>query len=310
VAYLAVAYADEGVHLRKNGIRLPIMVMNPDAVDFDRMLEYQLEPEMYSLNILQQLVQKLNGEKIKIHLKVETGMNRLGFTEEQLDELVKILQENKNLEVGTVFSHLSGSEEAQFDAFTVEQIARFDKSAGILESALRHPIKKHLLNSSGIIRFKQAHYDFVRLGIGLYGVDSSETIQQQLQPIGRLKTRIAQVKPVKKGETIGYSRSGVATKDSKIAVLAIGYADGYDRRFGNGVGEVWVNGRKAKVIGNICMDMTMVDVTHIENVEEGDEAEIFGKHISIIDEAKKIGTIAYELLTGISPRVKRVYFLD
>jgi Alr-MurF fusion protein len=310
VAYLAVAYADEGVHLRKNGIRLPVMVMNPDAADFDRMLEYQLEPEIYSLNIIQQLVQKLNGEKFKIHLKVETGMNRLGFTEVQLDALIKILQENNNLEVSTVFSHLSGSEEAQFDEFTVSQIARFEMICVKIETQLGHPVKKHLLNSSGIIRFKQAHYDFVRLGIGLYGVDSSESIQQQLQPIGRLKTRISQVKLVKKGETVGYSRSGVATKDSQIAVLAIGYADGYDRRFGNGVGEVWVNGQHAKVIGNICMDMTMIDVTHIENIEAGDEAEIFGKHISIIGAAKKIGTIAYELLTGISPRVKRVYYLD
>jgi alanine racemase len=274
------------------------------------MLEYQLEPEMYSLNILTQLTEKLNGEKIKIHLKIETGMNRLGFTEHELEELIPLLHQNKNIEVGTVFSHLSGSEEAQFDTFTNEQIQRFEKLTNAIQSHFNYPLKKHLLNSSGIIRFKNAHYDFVRLGIGLYGVDSSDMIQEKLQPVGHLKTRIAQIKQVKKGETVGYSRAGLAEKDSKIAVLAIGYADGYDRRFGNGVGEVWVNGQKAKIIGNVCMDMAMADVTHISSIEEGDEAEMFGKHISIIEQAKKIGTIAYELLTGISPRVKRVYFLD
>lgn len=310
VSYLAVAYADEGVHLRQNGIHTPIMVMNPDAADFDRMLEYHLEPEMYSLNILRQLIGKLNGEKIRIHIKAETGMNRLGFTEQDLDELLHLLKQHNNIEIGSVFSHLSGSEDVELDDFSREQIQRFEKMAAVIQSQFDHPIKRHLLNSSGIIRFKEAHYDFVRLGIGLYGVDSSESIQQQLQPVGRLKTRIAQLKLVRKGETVGYSRAGKAEKDSKIAVLAIGYADGFDRRFGNGTGKIWVNGQQANIIGNICMDMAMADVTHIDNIEEGDEVEIFGKHISIIEQAKKIGTIAYELLTGISPRVKRVYYLD
>jgi Alr-MurF fusion protein len=310
VDYLAVAYADEGVELRRNGIRTPIMVMNPDAVDFDRMLEFELEPEIYSLHILQQLIQKTGSRHIAVHLKVETGMNRLGFTEEELNELTTMLVQHPNISVKTIFSHLAASEDAQLDEFTLEQIGTFERLSAKISAALNYPVKKHLLNSSGIIRFPEAHYDFVRLGIGLYGVDSSSTIQAKLQVIGKLKTRIAQIKHVSKGETIGYSRKGVAEKDLKIAVLAIGYADGYDRRFGNGVGEVFIAGHRAKIIGNICMDMCMADITAVEEVQEGDEAEIYGNEISIIEQAKKIGTISYELLTRISSRVKRLYYLD
>ena len=313
VDYLAVAYADEGVELRKNGIKTPIMVMNPDAVDFDRMLETHLEPEIYSLQILHQLInfsKVCNFGKVGIHLKIETGMNRLGFVENELDELISILQRYRNIQVKTIFSHLAGSEDAQLDSFTNQQIATFKKLSDYLIATLNYPIKKHLLNSSGILRFPSAHFNYVRLGIGLYGVDSSATIQEKLQPIGKLKTRIAQIKYVQKGDTIGYSRKGIAIKDLKIGVLAIGYADGYDRRFGNGSGEVFIAGQRAKIIGNICMDMCMADITHIDNVREGDECEIYGKEISIIEQAKKIGTISYELLTRISSRVKRLYYLD
>lgn len=310
VDYLAVAYADEGVELRKNGIKAPILVMNPDVVDFERMIEFHLEPEIYSMQILHQLLRKIGNNTIDIHLKVETGMNRLGFKEDELDELCKLLLQHPNITVKTAFSHLAASEEAQLDGFTKQQINTFDRLSAQLIKALNYPIKKHLLNSSGIIRFPEAHYDYVRLGIGLYGVDSSSTIQHKLQVIGKLKTRIAQIKLVPKGETIGYSRKGVADKDLKIAVLAIGYADGYDRRLGNGVGEVFIAGQRAKIIGNICMDMCMADITHIEVVQEGDEAEIYGNEISIIEQAKKIGTISYELLTRISSRVKRLYYLD
>jgi alanine racemase len=310
VNYLAVAYADEGVELRKNNINTPIMVMNPDAVDFDRMIEYNLEPEIYSLQILHQLIKKVSGKDIMVHVKIETGMNRLGFLENEIDELISILQQHKNIYVKSVFSHLAASEDAQFDSFTNEQITHFNKLSDYLIAALKTPIKKHLLNSSGIVRFPSAHFDYVRLGIGLYGVDSSSTIQEKLQSIGRLKTRVAQIKYVQKGETIGYSRKGIADKDIKIGVLAIGYADGYDRRFGNGIGEVFIAGQRAKIIGNICMDMCMADITHIDDVHEGDECEIYGKEISIIEQAKRIGTISYELLTRISSRVKRLYYLD
>jgi len=314
IDYLAVAYADEGVELRKNGIQKPIIVMNPDAVDFDRMLEYNLEPEIYSLQILHELIsfsKALNFKKdLAIHIKLETGMNRLGFVEHDLDELISILQLHKNIVVKTIFSHLAASEDAQFDDFTKEQIDTFNELSNQVISAIHYPIKKHLVNSSGILRFPNAHFDYVRLGIGLYGVDSSSSIQNELEPIGKLKTRIAQIKHVKKHETIGYSRKGVAENDMKIGVLAIGYADGYDRRFGNGIGEVFIAGQRAKIIGNICMDMCMVDITHIDDVREGDDCEIYGKEISIIEQAQKIGTIAYELLTRISSRVKRLYYLD
>lgn len=310
IGYLAVAYADEGVHLRRNGIHTRIMVMNPDAVDFERMLEYQLEPEIYSLQILQELIHAVRGQNIDVHLKLETGMNRLGFVQHDIDALIGILRGHPNIRVKTIFSHLAASEDPQFDTFTLEQIAIYEQLSSEILRHLDHPVKRHLLNSSGILRFPQAHYDYVRLGIGLYGVDSTHTIQSKLQTIGTLKTRVAQIKQVPKGQTVGYSRKGVADKDLKIAILAIGYADGYDRRLGNGAGDVFIAGQKAKIIGNICMDMCMADITHIEEVREGDEVEIYGKEISIIAQAEKIGTIAYELLTRISGRVKRLYYLD
>ena len=259
VDYLAVAYADEGVELRRAGIRLPIMVMNPDGGDFDRMLQYQLEPEIYSLHILQQLIQKAGNQTVSIHIKLETGMNRLGFVENELEELISLLQLHKNIVVKTTFSHLAASEDKTLDSFTIEQINTFEKLSSILISTLNYPIKKHILNSSGILRFPQAHYDFVRLGIGLYGVDSANQIQKELLPIGKLKTRIAQIKIVPQGQTVGYSRKGKADKDLKIAILAIGYADGYDRRMGNGMGEVFIAGQRAHIIGNICMDMCMAN---------------------------------------------------
>jgi alanine racemase len=310
IDYLAVAYTDEGVALRKDGIKTPIMVMNPDAVDFDRMQEYHLEPEIYSLQILQQLIEKIGHHEMDIHIKLETGMNRLGFVESELEELIAVLHQHKNIHVKTVFSHLAASEDEQLDSFTKEQISIFKRLSETFIASFNYPVKKHLLNSSGILRFPEAHYDYVRLGIGLYGVDSSATIQEKLLPIGKLKTRVAQIKQVPKGETIGYSRKGVAEKDIKIGILAIGYADGYDRRFGNGTGEVFIAGQRAKIIGNICMDMCMADITHIDGVNDGDECEIYGKEISIIEQAKKIGTISYELLTRISSRVKRLYYLD
>ena len=310
IDYLAVAYADEGVALRKDGIQTKIMVMNPDAVDFDRMQEYHLEPEIYSLQILQQLIEKIGQQEMNVHIKLETGMNRLGFVESEQEELIAVLHQHKNIHVKTVFSHLAASEDEQLDSFTKEQISIFKRLSETFIASFNYPVKKHLLNSSGILRFPEAHYDYVRLGIGLYGVDSSATIQEKLLPIGKLKTRVAQIKQVPKGETIGYSRKGVAEKDIKIGILAIGYADGYDRRFGNGTGEVFIAGQRAKIIGNICMDMCMADITHIDGVNDGDECEIYGKEISIIEQAKKIGTISYELLTRISSRVKRLYFLD
>lgn len=310
VSYLAVAYADEGVQLRKEDINLPIMVMNPDAVDFDRMIAYNLEPEIYSIHILTQLINKVAGKNVHIHLKIETGMNRLGFAEDEISELLLILNQHKNIVVKTVFSHLAASEDVALEEFTHQQIKIFERISTKIRTAFSYPIKRHILNSGGILRFPNAHYDFVRLGIGLYGVDSAAMIQEKLIPIGKLKTRVAQIKLVPKGHTVGYSRKGIADRDLKIGILAIGYADGYDRRMGNGIGEVFIAGQRARIIGNVCMDMCMVDITEIDNVNEGDECEIYGKEISIIAAAKNIGTIPYELLTRISARVKRLYYLD
>lgn len=310
VSILAVAYTDEGVTLRRNGIKTPIMVMNPDKVDFNRMIQYQLEPEIYSISILEKLIEKVDGAPICIHLKIETGMNRLGISSTEINVLIDILSNHRNITIKTIFSHLSASEDEIFDNFTHQQIDTFNAICTSIEQALQIKIPKHILNSAGIVRFKDAQFNFVRLGIGLYGVDSSGILQNKLQTISRLKTRVAQIKHVKQFDTVGYSRKGVANRDITIAVLAIGYADGFDRRFGNGVGEVSINGKRAKIIGNVCMDMCMADITNIEDVQEGDEVEIYGKEISIIDQAKKIGTIPYELLTSISSRVKRIYFLD
>jgi alanine racemase len=312
VPYLAVAYVDEGVQLREGGTQTRIMVMNADVQDFPRMVEYRLEPEIYSRTMLQSLIHLLESSgyprRLPVHIKLETGMNRLGFVEEELDDIIYMLMDQDVITVSTIFSHLAASDERSMDDYSLQQIETFDRMCFKITSTLSYPVKKHLLNSSGIVRFPQAQYNFVRLGIGLYGIDSSADIQAQLQPVGTLKTRISQLKKVAAGNTVGYSRKGKVETDKVIAVIAIGYADGFDRRYSNGVGEVFIRGKRAPIIGNVCMDMAMADVTHIPDAKEGDEVEIYGKNISIIERAKAIGTIPYELLTHISSRVKRVYF--
>ena len=310
ISYLAVAYADEGILLRKNNIKTPIMVLNPDEVDFDRMLDNDLEPEIYSLQILHQLAEKAKGRNINIHLKIETGMNRLGFVKSDLDALTAELSKHKNITVKTIFSHLAGSEDAQLDEFTSQQISKFNTLSKKISATLSYPVKKHLLNSSGILRFPQAHFDYVRLGIGLYGVDSTCNIQQQLQTIGTLKTRISQIKHVQKGETVGYLRKGSTDKDIKIAILAIGYADGFDRRFGNDVGEHLLEDkeqRSSAMFAWICAWRT----SHIlKKYRKGTKQRSMEKKYPLLSRREKIGTISYELLTRISSRVKRLYFLD
>ncbi|MCU0421791.1 MAG: bifunctional UDP-N-acetylmuramoyl-tripeptide:D-alanyl-D-alanine ligase/alanine racemase [Bacteroidia bacterium] len=307
--YLAVAYADEGVALRKAGIKLPIMVMNPEPVAFDAILQYNLEPEVYNFYMLEQLLKVCNGDEVGIHIEVDTGMKRLGFDEEQLEELILLLQQNPNVRVKSVFSHLAASEDKKHDAFTLEQIRKFSKMADVVKQAFPYQVLSHVLNSSGIIRFQDAQFDMVRLGIGLYGIDPGEKIQKQLQVIGTLKTVISQIREVKSHETIGYSRRGTVQRDSKIAIVAIGYADGLSRKLGNGKGYMMINGHKAPIIGSICMDMAMVDVTHI-SCKEGDEVIVFGNEIDIKEVATKTGTIAYEVLTAVSQRVKRVYYYE
>ncbi|MFD1143077.1 bifunctional UDP-N-acetylmuramoyl-tripeptide:D-alanyl-D-alanine ligase/alanine racemase [Larkinella insperata] len=314
VDYLAVAYADEGVALRENGIRLPIMVMNPSPQAFRQLIDYHLEPEIYSFRILAEWLQFLKQEKPAmdlppIHLKLDTGMHRLGFLPDEVAALGQRLKENPVLRVASVFSHLVGSDEAEHTAFSLEQHRLLIEGAAKLEQELGYRPLRHLLNSAGIVRLPEFKLDMVRLGIGLYGVESSRLEPLQVQPIGTLKTVISQIKELKAGETVGYSRRGVLTHDARIATLAIGYADGYDRRLGNGVGQVWVNGVLCPTVGSVCMDMTMIDVTEAP-AQEGDEAMLFGPQVSITDLASRIGTIPYEILTGVSERVKRVFYRE
>ena len=310
VDYLAVAYADEGVELRKAGISLPIMVMNADEEAFDAMVENNLEPEIYSFNIYNAFHAYLLRQGIKqhpIHIKINTGMNRLGF--EHLDAVVlgKQLVERKTMVVQSAFSHLAASEDGSMDDYTAHQTYLFDGFCKTLKNILGYGFIKHVANSAAIFRHPDYQYNMVRLGIGLYGVDSASLPTVSLENVASLKTTVAQIRTIQAGETVGYNRRGTVDKESRIATIRIGYADGYSRRMGNGVGYVFVRNKKVPVIGNVCMDMTMIDVTDVPDIAEGDTVEVFGKNIRVEEVAKECNTIAYEILTGISQRVKRVY---
>lgn len=313
VDYLTVAYADEGVELRKAGITLPIMVMSPEARSFDSMLRYNLEPEIFSFSVLEKFyktVELAGRQDYPIHIKIDTGMRRLGFEPEEIPALVEALKKMPFVKAQSVFSHLAASDEPEHLAFSKEQIERLSIAAEILKKELGYSFFRHILNSGGVSRFPEAHFDMVRLGIGMYGVDSSPKVQEQLQQVSTLKSSVSQVKNVKAGESVGYSRRFVAKSDMRIATIGIGYADGIDRRLGNGNSSMLVRGQLAPTVGNICMDLCMVDVTNIPGIEEGDEVIIFGKELPIQEVAKQAGTIPYEILTGISGRVKRVYFQE
>ena len=314
VDYLAVAYADEGVELRKNGIKLPIMVMNPEQRSFETMIHYDLEPEIYSLNMLDKFAEVLallrnNGNKYKIHLEMETGMNRLGFEAAEIPLLIERLKLNHQLQVASVFSHLAASEDKDYDEFTQQQITRFDEMSSAITAQFDYKIIRHILNSTGITRHTTAQFDMVRLGIGLYGIDASEKVQGKLMNVQTLKTTISQIKHVKKGDTVGYGRVGKVTKDKTIATVGIGYADGLSRKLSGGKGKMLVNGKLAPVIGNVCMDMAMLDITGID-ANEGDDVIVFGQQPGIEDIAAAAETIPYEILTSISARVKRVYYQE
>jgi alanine racemase len=311
--YLAVAYTDEGVSLRQHGISLPIMVMNPSPDAFQVLRQYHLEPEIYSFERLHDYLTAARQQPLPaIHLKLDTGMRRLGFAETDLPELCALLRENAtHLRVASALTHLAGADEEQHNSFSQQQLAAFQRMTPQLEQALGYSIIKHALNSAGILRFPEAQMDMVRLGIGLYGVEATGREQDALRPVSTLRTTISQVKTLPAGETVGYGRRGQAVDyERRIATLAIGYADGYDRRFGNGAGEVVVRGQRAPIIGNVCMDMCMVDVTHIQAARAGDLAEIFGSQLPLPELAGRIGTIPYELLTNVSERVKRVFFAE
>jgi len=311
VDYLAVAVADEGIELRQAGIDLPILVMNPEEHSFENMIEFRLEPNIYSEEIFdsfRKVLQQHAVVRYPIHLKIDTGMHRLGFDSvEKIEKLVAKLVAQDEMVVRSVFSHLVGADEAVHDEFTRGQIQKFIQLSSLITEKLPYKVFRHILNSAGIERFPEFQFEMVRLGIGLYGVSACGN--QQVKSISRLKTSISQIRKIDAGQTVGYGRKGIASKDSEIAVVPIGYADGYDRRLSNGVGKVFVNGRVVPVIGNICMDMCMIDVTGLQ-VSVGDEVELMGEHILVSDMAETIGTIPYEILTGISQRVKRIYLQE
>lgn len=308
VHYLGVAYADEGAELRKNNITIPIMVMNPSTESFDSLLTNTLEPSVYSISLLKELIRFLNGRPMSVHIKLDTGMHRLGIDEENLTELLELLTSHRNLHVASVFSHLSGADEEQFDSFTAQQADRFLAMTARLEQIPGVKPIRHLVNTSGILRFPHYHFDMVRLGIGLYGVDTVKETDSLKQAV-MLKTTISQIRNINAGESVGYSRKGISDKARTIATIAIGYADGYSRAFGNGKGVVLVNGKRAPVVGNVCMDMTMIDVTGLE-AHEGDSVVIFGAGLPVTEVAERIGTIPYEILTNTSDRVRRVFVAE
>jgi alanine racemase len=311
VDYLAVAYADEGLELRKAGITLPMMVMNTEKETFEALIGNRLEPVIFSSTILKTLDAFLQKEGIKnypVHLEIETGMNRLGFSFEDINTLGNALRATSSFRVQTVFSHLAASEDPKQDDFTNQQYNLFIQACESLQKNLGYSFFRHIANSAAILRHPQMQLDMVRLGIGMYGVDSSASGKLNLQPVATLKSSIAQVRHLKAGDTVGYNRKGAIEKDAVIATVSIGYADGFSRRLGNGIGKILVKDQLAPVIGTICMDMTMIDVTGIPGVKQGDEVTIFGKDLPIQDVANWAGTIPYEIMTGISQRVKRVYY--
>ena len=310
VDYLTVAYADEGVELRKAGIALPIMVMNAEEVTFDVMLQYNLEPELFSFGIFdafERYVRQSGLHHYPVHLKLDTGMRRLGFEETDIPALCERLRATQCFKVQSVFSHLAASDSPEHDAFTRQQADSFNRACALIQQATGHSFLRHIANTSAIHRHKDLQFDMVRLGIGLYGVDAAPGMQQQLKNVTTLRSTISQVKKVKAGESVGYSRKGIATRDSLIATVRIGYADGYPRLMSNGTGKMLVQGKQVPVIGNVCMDMTMLDITGIE-AAEGDEVIVFGQELPVSLVASWAQTIPYEILTGISQRVKRVYF--
>ena len=311
VDYLAVAVADEGVTLRKAGITANIMIMNPEMTAFKTMFDYDLEPEVYSFRLLDALIKAARKEGITgwpVHIKLDTGMHRLGFDPvDDMDELIDRLKHQNAVIPRSVFSHFVGSDSDDFDSFSAQQFALFEEGSNKLQSAFSHKILRHIDNSAGIEHFPERQLDMCRLGLGLYGIDSRDN--RILNTVSTLKTTILQMHHVPAGETVGYSRKGKLDRDSVIAAIPIGYADGLNRHLGNRHGYCLVNGQKAEYVGNICMDVAMIDVTDIP-CQEGDQVEIFGEHLPVTVLSDAIDTIPYEVLTGVSNRVKRVYFQD
>jgi Alr-MurF fusion protein len=310
VNYLAVAYADEGVELRNSGVTLPVMVMNPDPSASELMIKYSLEPEIYSISSLEQFLAVASRHGLfnyPVHIKIDTGMHRLGFMPEDVDSLAEKIKNQEIIRVASVFSHLAASENPDLDHFSHKQVRVFLQAVDIIQNATGYSFLRHILNSSGIARFPQYQFEMVRPGIGMYGVGHFEGFD--LKPAGRFKTRISQIKKIAADEPVGYGCADVSDHDRIIAILPAGYADGLNRKLGNRNGYLFVKGSRVPIIGNVCMDMCMIDITGL-NVETGDEVEIFGEKISIDEIAAKSQTIPYEILTSIPRRVKRVFFRE
>jgi len=312
IDYLGVAFADEGISLKSAGINVPIMVMNPETTSFSAIIQHQLEPEIYSIKGLKAFLKIAEQKKLKnfpIHIKIDTGMHRLGFEEEQLPELITILKGNETVQIKSILSHLATSDDLKHDAFAQSQIALFEELSTQLTAVLKIKPIRHILNTSGISNYPDAQYDMVRLGIGLYGISNDEEEQKFLENVGTLKSVISQIRNIEAGESVGYGRRFMAEKTTKIATIPIGYADGIRRSWGNEVGYVVINGKEAKIVGSVCMDMLMVDVTNLD-CKEGQSVVIFGENPTVTLMAKALNTIPYEILTGISQRVKRVFFRE
>ncbi|MEI7510026.1 MAG: bifunctional UDP-N-acetylmuramoyl-tripeptide:D-alanyl-D-alanine ligase/alanine racemase, partial [Flavobacterium sp.] len=312
VDYLGVAFADEGISLKNAGIDLPIMVLNPENTSFAAIVQHQLEPEIYSIKGLTAFLKIAEQKKLKnfpIHIKLDTGMHRLGFEKENIDELITKLKDNKTVAVKSILSHLATSDDMKFIDFTLSQIKLFEELSSKLMSELQIQPIRHILNTSGISNFQQAQYDMVRLGIGLYGVSNDDEEQKLLQNVSTLKSIISQIRTIKAGESVGYGRRFMAEKQTKIATIPIGYADGISRHWGNGMGYVVIKNKKAPIVGSVCMDMLMVDISDIE-CKEGNEVIIFGENPTVTYMAKHLGTIPYEIMTSISQRVKRIFYRE
>ena len=311
IAYLAVAFADEGVALREGGITMPIVVLNADDASFDTMIAHSLEPEIYSLRSLASFIQAVEraGEiEYPIHIKIDSGMHRLGFAESEIEELNKALANSaKSIRVATIFTHLCVADDTAQDDFSKEQIATFDRISTAISATLPYKPFRHAAASEAMLRFEEARFDMCRLGIGLYGF--STTAGEALEPVSTLRTRIVQIRTLRDGDTVGYGRNGKIVGERRIATIPVGYADGLNRHLGNGAWEMVVGGKRAKTIGNICMDSCMIDITGIDGVAEGDEVKIFSaeRGNSAADMARVLGTIPYEVLTSIAKRVKRIY---
>lgn len=306
VTYFGVAFMDEGIELRKGGIKNPILIFNPDLNFIPEMYRYRLEPVIYNFDMLERVAHE-SYFKTRIHLKIDSGLHRLGFVSDEWDQLTSQLHKIRHLQVASVFSHLSASPNPDFDYFTHQQAAQFNIAYHKIVEKLGYKPIKHLLNSAGVVKFREYQFDMVRVGSGFHGVDTSRNINQSLQIVNTLKAKISLIKKVKAGESIGYERKGISDKERIIAILPVGYADGLVRKAGNGRYSVWLNGHFAPIVGNVNMDMTFIDITDIPNVQAGDVVEVFGANAKITSLAEAGETIFYEILTRISPRVKRIY---